>query len=239
MLYYNDGSGCQILFEDRPCVDCGGKKLGSYERESYCGPCLNKRRKVLREKKALLKGAKPRAVYGSGRLNLCSKCGKEKDKSFLSSGYCRECTNENRKAKTLAKRLDAGLTPWGSGLLPKFCYNCKEVKEVQKDPFCRKCRNEKAREKRKLDVKNKPNFRIEERKKHILKLENDPNYRFKKYVRGITYHAIKKGFLIPKPCEVCEKVKVDAHHDDYTKPLDVRWLCRYHHVEHHWNELTQ
>lgn len=34
-------------------------------------------------------------------------------------------------------------------------------------------------------------------------------------------------------CEKCGAPKAHAHHDDYTKPLDVRWLCRScHGVEH-------
>lgn len=40
--------------------------------------------------------------------------------------------------------------------------------------------------------------------------------------------------LIPQPCEVCgTRKQIDAHHDDYSKPLDVRWLCRSHHRQHH------
>jgi hypothetical protein len=27
----------------------------------------------------------------------------------------------------------------------------------------------------------------------------------------------------------CGEPRVDAHHDDYARPLDVRWLCRPHH----------
>ena len=45
--------------------------------------------------------------------------------------------------------------------------------------------------------------------------------------------AIKDGELGPRPCEVCGKVRADAHHDDYSKPLSVRWLCRRHHREYH------
>jgi len=46
--------------------------------------------------------------------------------------------------------------------------------------------------------------------------------------------AIKKGTLIPQPCEVCQTSEnIEAHHDDYSKPLDVRWLCFQHHREHH------
>jgi DNA-binding XRE family transcriptional regulator len=36
------------------------------------------------------------------------------------------------------------------------------------------------------------------------------------------------------PCEVCGTTDgVHAHHDDYAKPLDVRWLCADHHADVH------
>jgi hypothetical protein len=37
--------------------------------------------------------------------------------------------------------------------------------------------------------------------------------------------AILSGKLSRKPCVVCGETKSQAHHDDYTKPLDVEWLC--------------
>src|SRR5690348_6789417 len=45
-------------------------------------------------------------------------------------------------------------------------------------------------------------------------------------------NAIRDGRLIRQPCEVCGE-KAQAHHDDYSKPLDVRWLCTRHHAEWH------
>lgn len=54
--------------------------------------------------------------------------------------------------------------------------------------------------------------------------------------------AIKKGVIEPKfRCENCNAVKtfsdgrsgIQAHHDDYAKPLDVRWLCQQCHHEWH------
>lgn len=46
--------------------------------------------------------------------------------------------------------------------------------------------------------------------------------------------AVRKGVLVPAPCEVCGKTNdVRAHHDDYNQPLAVRWLCGLHHYEWH------
>lgn len=45
--------------------------------------------------------------------------------------------------------------------------------------------------------------------------------------------AKRSGALTRQPCEVCGEHTVDAHHDDYDRPLDVRWLCRKHHRQLH------
>lgn len=42
-------------------------------------------------------------------------------------------------------------------------------------------------------------------------------------------NAIRDKKLFKEPCEVCNNMKTEAHHDDYAKPLNVRWLCSSHH----------
>lgn len=44
-----------------------------------------------------------------------------------------------------------------------------------------------------------------------------------------TKTALHTKVLIRQPCAKCGKRKTEAHHDDYSKPLDVKWLCRFHH----------
>ncbi|WP_299365596.1 hypothetical protein [uncultured Paracoccus sp.] len=49
--------------------------------------------------------------------------------------------------------------------------------------------------------------------------------------------ALVSGVLEKQGCEVCGHGVVDAHHDRYDEPLDVRWLCRRHHIKlHHYGE---
>jgi len=45
--------------------------------------------------------------------------------------------------------------------------------------------------------------------------------------RAILNAAVKSGKVIkPTICSKCGKLrKVTAHHDDYSKPLQVKWLC--------------
>ena len=43
-------------------------------------------------------------------------------------------------------------------------------------------------------------------------------------------YAVKLGFLRHGPCEVCGLPITDGHHDDYSQPLNVRWLCKLHHL---------
>lgn len=59
-------------------------------------------------------------------------------------------------------------------------------------------------------------------------------------VKKIVHKAIKNGTLVRQPCEVCgSTTAIAAHHDDYSKPLNVRWLCRKHHAKHHGQLITE
>lgn len=47
--------------------------------------------------------------------------------------------------------------------------------------------------------------------------------------RNLVKGAIKTGTLIkPSSCIRCNNVDIaiEGHHEDYTKPLEVVWLCR-------------
>src|SRR5260221_390749 len=43
----------------------------------------------------------------------------------------------------------------------------------------------------------------------------------------------RRGKLIRQPCEKCGDLFAEKHHDDYTKPLAVKWLCRSCHLALH------
>lgn len=45
--------------------------------------------------------------------------------------------------------------------------------------------------------------------------------------------ALRDGRLHRGRCETCGSFRVEAHHDDYSKPLEVKWFCRRHHQQLH------
>jgi hypothetical protein len=58
-------------------------------------------------------------------------------------------------------------------------------------------------------------------------------YPERKHCASIYEEAVKSGKLKRLPCIICEDPKSDGHHIDYSKPLEVIWLCRKHHHEAH------
>lgn len=63
--------------------------------------------------------------------------------------------------------------------------------------------------------------------------QTNPEKRRRDLARRSARQARKMGRLVAGPCEVCGSGDVVMHHDDYAKPLAVRWFCRAHHVQHH------
>lgn len=52
--------------------------------------------------------------------------------------------------------------------------------------------------------------------------------------KNMVNNAVRDGKLFREPCATCGTAdSVHAHHDDYAKPLNVRWLCAVHHREWH------
>ena len=68
-------------------------------------------------------------------------------------------------------------------------------------------------------------------RRHTEKLSN-ARHPLRRKARIAVANAISAGKLSPTPCWICGD-RAEAHHADYSAPLDVVWLCRAHHVATH------
>ena len=83
----------------------------------------------------------------------------------------------------------------------------------------------------------------EDRKKNAAELSRKKQERNEKYplmlaARSAVRNAVRRGDMTRQStCSVCgSESRIEAHHDDYLKPLSVRWLCRGCHS--HWHSAN-
>ncbi len=131
----------------------------------------------------------------------------------------------------------------------KRCYKCKTEKEYSnyyKDPskkdgfsnICKPCRKLTYRQivYRNLETHREKNRRYyKAHRKEILSRRKE-RYEENKH-KGSAHKkvawALLSGKLKRGTCEKCKSGDVEAHHFDYTKPLEVTWLCKRHHARTH------
>lgn len=113
-------------------------------------------------------------------------------------------------------------------LMPSF-YSTRVLKDGTKTGsyLCRLCNTERQKKYRRTSVgaKNTYEAMVRSRKK----------FTDKSRARDRVANAVKAGKVIkPDRCSKCHTVKkLDGHHEDYSKPLDVLWLCRQCHADIH------
>jgi hypothetical protein len=144
-------------------------------------------------------------------MNKCRHCGRsfqptphQIKKYDWSCGPCRRRTASEYRAA----RLAAG----------------RPVKSGKASPEWKRAYNMEYA--RKPEVKARQATLARERRRNPLE-------RHKHEARWCVNRAIASGKLTRQPCEQCGNPKSEAHHPDYSRPLDVAWLCRTHHKALH------
>ena len=128
----------------------------------------------------------------------------------------------------------------------KTCFKCgqeKPITEFYKHPQmgdgylgkCKECTRSDARANRSAKIDY---YREYDRKRGSRMTKEDRIMQRARHPEWVKAHrsvrnALRNGTLNKKPCEVCGASFVHAHHPDYSKPLEIIWLCPLHHRQVH------
>lgn len=175
---------------------------------------------------------------------ICTKCGSEKtldefaikkNGKYGRQSICKSCLNAHAKLKNAMPETKAQRAQYHNdyyfnkgGKEVRHAYGQTDKRREQRVAYERSEKGIEARERRELRRKS-------------LGTDKEKNLRYrsefplKKKAHGILNRAIGSGILHKAECcECCGMHKqLDGHHDDYSMPLHVRWLCRECHTAWH------
>lgn len=144
---------------------------------------------------------------------------------------------------------------------PKQCSRCKQWKPLSEfyaiasrpgryQSSCKECtcaaakRSHAANPERRLEIARQSYHRnrdanVERLRTYEARPEAADRYKRRRenerprlLARVAVHNAIVAGAITPQPCWCCGH-EAEAHHPDYSRPLDVVWLCKPHHQEVH------
>lgn len=169
-------------------------------------------------------------------MKTCIKCNEPKElllfpryrnrkEEWVYTNVCKVCTKIHYKDKHYNEHRN------------EYLERSRKQKKNDHESYLEYLRNyynenkEKLREKNKEYQKNNRD-KINERSRRYRKIEV---VSMKEKARDKVQKAIRKGTLVrPSTCDDCgQDMFVEAHHEDYSKPLDVQWLCKDCHWKRH------
>lgn len=180
--------------------------------------------------------------------HICLECSRGFETCLKRSVYCSQrCFGRSNRRRQLR---DVPSTRPAIGDVVE-CPKCQAEVTVTKGRrdggkySCLKCLRDSSRilrdsggnERRRIRCRELWRANISERR--MKASESRRNYRrdqigrLKELARETVRKAIRRGVLVRQSCEACGVVKTHAHHEDYMKPLDVRWLCSICHGKAH------
>ena len=180
--------------------------------------------------------AKKMKAAGASSVDIAAAVGRTADQ--VRSRLNRD---NDRPRQTLA------LAEKEAGLTVKRCRRCREdlpleafaVTKMNKTeyrwPYCRPCEIARQADRRERGL------HLVKARRHVAKAKE--KYPEKIAAQKIFNEAVRRGQLVrPENCETCGqkpprnrlgRSSIQGHHDDYSKPLEVRWLCQPCHNRHH------
>jgi len=130
-------------------------------------------------------------------------------------------------------------------IIERACTKCGETKPIEKFSKAKKGLYGRRSTCKECDKKYLSEYRQTEKGKVLYKkcdakyfrsekgLANKKRYTEKNELqvkaRAILNNAVRDGRLKKQTCAICKDENSEAHHKDYTKPLEVVWLCKTHH----------
>ena len=172
-------------------------------------------------------GGAPVESAGGEGVKECRRCGQVKRLGeFYSDGRRRDghegtCKVCRCAAARRRRRRD------------KAHINAQQRERWRRDPLAARCRQRRRRA-RKPEVSRRASRRYgavhkEARRAYCTAYRRKNGHKTRAH--ALVKAAVTLGVLVRRPCEVCGArqdeggQKIYAHHEDYSRPLEVRWLC--------------